>query len=194
MWRTASGLHVPATLRVARCTGVQGRILLNLWSAIMALQLIAHAPAALLGSEDVFISSIAQAARWAPKTPASPECAARWGALLASRNWLTVMCAVGALLLFCSWFTLLYAANHLRATAASPADAGRQRFIAASTFIIENCATQGKLLLHPVIPWLLMSHSLFKLRCMDPHQGRVELVVSTVLPIIYLSAVRVFAW
>ena len=165
----------------------------NVAAAIVAQLLIASAPAALLGSDDS-ISSTAQDTCWAPKTPASPECAARWGALLASRVWLSIMSAVGSLLLACTEATLLYAANHLKATATSPADAARERFIAASTFVMDNCATLGKLLLHPVIPWLLMSHALFKLQCMDPHQGRIELVVSSVLSIIYMYAVAVIAW
>ena len=132
---------------------------------------------------------------WGPGSPASPECAARGVHLQAFRLWLLMMTALGICLQACEEvITLLYAANRLKRTAGTPADADRERFIAKCTKIMVNCTTVGKLWVHQVIPWALLSHALFAYQCMDPHQGRIKLILSILVTTMYMYVIAKYAW
>ena len=162
--------------------------------AFLAWLVTVTAPAALLGMEGPILA-FGHDTCWRPGyTAALPECAARWETLQASRIWLAGMTALGLVLQGVSDVTLLHAANSLQRSAGTPPDAGRERFIAKYSKVIFNCTAAGKLLVHPVIPWVLLSHALFAHQCMDPHQGWIKLVLSVFVTNIYMYAMAVYAW
>ena len=194
MQETAISTHMPATLNAVRRAGVQGRLYFNVALAFLAWLVTETAPAALLGMDGPILA-FGMDTDWGPGyAAASPECAARWAHLQASRIWLAGMAALGIVLQGVSEVTLLHAANRLQRSAGTPTDAGRERFIAKCSKIIFNCTTAGKLLVHPITPWVLLSHALFAYQCMDPHQGWIKLILSALVTNIYMYAVAVYAW
>ena len=183
-----------ATLSTVRRTGVQGRLYFNVALAFLSCLVTVTAPAVILGMEGPIFAFVPDTCSGPGYTAASPECAAGWATLQASRLWLAGMAALGIMLQGVSEVTLLHAANRLQRSAGTPTDAGMERFIAKCSKIIFNCTAVGKLLVHPIIPWVLLSHALFAYQCMDPHQGWIKLIMSALVTNIYMYAVAVYAW
>ena len=173
-------LHVPTMLKLPWCICVQKRSFCNMLVGCIAALLLARAPR-----------------RWNDQGPrlfndpaSRADCAARWDTHLANNRRLLFMTWGGLLLQYCSTIVFLYTVKRLqRSPSAFASEAARERFTVVSSRVMGIFSTVGKLLVRPVIPWVLLSQAIFFYRCIDRYQGGIKIMLSSLLSLVYVYGV-----
>ena len=126
--------------------------------------------------------------RGAFKVPAAhADCAARWDAHLANSRILASIVWVGSFLQLCSAATFNHCARRLmRRPSVFASEAARERTIYVLSRVTITYSMLGKLCVRPVIPWVLLSHAVFRYRCIGHYQGLLTGLLASILSLVYV--------
>lgn len=173
-------LHVPTMLIFPWCICVQRRWFCNMMVGFVAALLLARAPRRYLDQ-----------GTQASKDPATrAACAARWDTHLANNQRLVLMTWGGLFLQYCSGAMFLHCIKRLQRTPpAFASEAARERIIVVSSCVMGIFSMVGKLLVKPVIPWVLLSQAIFIYRCINRYQGVIKIMLSGLLSLVYVYGV-----
>ena len=173
-------LHVFTMLICPWCICVQRRWFCNMMVGCVAALLLATAPRRWSD----------QGARVLNDPAARDACAARWDTHLANIQRLVIMTWGGLFLQYCSGAMFLHCIKRLQRTPpAFASEAARERCIVVSSCVMGIFSMVGKLLVKPVVPWVLLSQAIFFYRCIDRYQGAIKIMISSLLSLVYVYAV-----